>query len=54
MVEHDEIILLDYSKRFEVEDECKYFLDPIHLNSLGMKTITKELLPFLKAYYQQQ
>jgi hypothetical protein len=54
MAEQNEIILLDYSKRFAVEDECKYFLDPIHLNSLGMKTITKELLPFLKAYYQQQ
>jgi hypothetical protein len=54
MAEHDEIVLVDYSKRFAAADECKYFLDPLHLNSLGMETITGELLPLLKAYYQQQ
>jgi lysophospholipase L1-like esterase len=54
MAEQNEIILLDYSKRFAAADECKYFLDPLHLNSLGKETITEELLPLLKAYYQQQ
>jgi hypothetical protein len=52
MVEKNEIILIDFSKRFRSEDECRYFSDPLHLNSLGMETITTELLPTLKAYYE--
>jgi hypothetical protein len=52
MVEKNEIILIDFRKRFKSEDECRYFCDPLHLNSLGMETITRELLPILKAYYE--
>jgi lysophospholipase L1-like esterase len=54
MAEQNEIVLVDYSKRFAAADECKYFLDQLHLNSLGMEAITEELLPLLKDYYQQQ
>ncbi len=53
MAENNEIILIDFSKRFNGKEECLYFMDPLHLNSLGMETITNELLPVLRTYYLQ-
>ncbi|MEN6441515.1 MAG: hypothetical protein ABFD97_23365 [Syntrophobacter sp.] len=52
LAESNEIILLDYSRIFSSEDECRYFYDPIHLNAAGAEVITKRLEPVLENYYQ--
>ncbi|MFQ5441861.1 MAG: hypothetical protein ACE5EB_03945 [Thermodesulfobacteriota bacterium] len=51
--EEGKLVLIDLRRRFSNEEECRFFIDPLHLNTTGMKTITREIIPLLKTNFYQ-